>query len=209
MAWIKKIVLFIINIFAWILYIFSLILDKGIKVFNLIYSNLQCIKFKCKNCFWGFPINKFYGKKYVKIGEGTSFGRMAVLTAWDTYGTNKYFPKVKIGKNCNFGDYIHLTCINEISIGDNILTGRWVTITDNAHGRSADIIEDVPPIQRKLYSKGSVIIENNVWIGDKVTILPGVKIGENSIIAANAVVSKDVPAYSIAVGNPIQIIEIK
>ena len=65
------------------------------------------------------------------------------------------------------------------------------------------------PTKRKLYSKGEVKIGKNVWIGDKVTILPGVVIGDGAIIGANAVVSKDIPQYTIAVGNPIKIIEPK
>ena len=64
------------------------------------------------------------------------------------------------------------------------------------------------PQRRPLYSKGPVIIGDNVWIGDKVTILPGVTIGNNAVIGANTVVTKDVPAYSIAVGNPCKIITV-
>lgn len=61
---------------------------------------------------------------------------------------------------------------------------------------------------RPLFSKGIVIIEDNVWIGDKATILSGVKIGKGAIIGANAVISKDVPAYGVAVGNPAKVIKI-
>jgi acetyltransferase-like isoleucine patch superfamily enzyme len=63
------------------------------------------------------------------------------------------------------------------------------------------------PIKRSLFSKGPVIIGDNVWIGDKATILPGVSIGNGAVIAANAVVTKDVPAYSVAAGNPARIIK--
>ncbi|MDR2406844.1 MAG: sugar O-acetyltransferase, partial [Bacteroidales bacterium] len=55
---------------------------------------------------------------------------------------------------------------------------------------------------------GSVVIEDNVWIGDKVTILPGVHIGYGSIIGANAVVTKDVPANCVVGGNPAKIIKV-
>ena len=62
------------------------------------------------------------------------------------------------------------------------------------------------PSLRKLYSKGPVIIEDNVWIGEGVAILPNVIIGENSIIGANAVVTKDIPRNSVVGGNPAKII---
>ena len=61
---------------------------------------------------------------------------------------------------------------------------------------------------RPTTSKGRVVIGNNVWIGDKATILPGVTIGDGAIIAANAVVTKDVPQYSVVGGNPAKVIKI-
>lgn len=64
-----------------------------------------------------------------------------------------------------------------------------------------------PPLLRPLYSKGQVVIGKNVWIGDKVTILPGVSIGDGSVIAANSVVTKSIPPYSIAAGIPAKIIK--
>jgi acetyltransferase-like isoleucine patch superfamily enzyme len=97
--------------------------------------------------------------------------------------------------------------VNKIIIGNNLLTGKWVTITDNAHGTTDKEALLSPPIERLLSSKGPVIIGNNVWIGDKATILPGVTIGDGAIIGANAVVTKDVPPYSVVVGNPARIIK--
>jgi acetyltransferase-like isoleucine patch superfamily enzyme len=77
-----------------------------------------------------------------------------------------------------------------------------VTITDNSHGRTDADSLDVPPAHRDIVSKGPVIIGKNVWIGDKATILPGVKIGDGAVIAANAVVTKDVPAKCVVAGSP-------
>ena len=88
------------------------------------------------------------------------------------------------------------------------LSRRFVLITDNAHG--ANLVEelDVIPLQRKTCSKGTVIIGNKVWIGDKATILPNTKIGNCAIIGANSVVTKDVPAYSVVGGNPAKILKV-
>jgi acetyltransferase-like isoleucine patch superfamily enzyme len=60
---------------------------------------------------------------------------------------------------------------------------------------------------RPLISKGEVVIGDNVWIGEGAMILPNVHIGEHAIIAANSVVTKDIPAYSIAAGVPAKIIK--
>lgn len=93
-------------------------------------------------------------------------------------------------------------------IGKNVLTGRWITIVDNAHGDFNSAMINIAPIHRPLYIKGEVQIDDNVWIGDKVTIVSGVKIGQNSIIGANSVVTKNIPANCIAGGNPAKIIKV-
>lgn len=149
--------------------------------------------------------SRLIGKKYIKIGNNTKIGRHAVLTAW--YKSESFHPCITIGSSCNIGEYCHITCVNKIVIGDGVLTGRWITITDNSHGRTT--FEDLqkPPLKRSIISKGPVVIEKNVWIGDKATILPNVTIGEGSIVAANTVVTKDVPPYSVVAGNPGRIIK--
>ena len=55
--------------------------------------------------------------------------------------------------------------------------------------------------------KGDTVIGNDVWIGQNVTIMPGVNVGDGCIIGANAVVAKDIPPYSIAVGNPARVVK--
>ena len=148
----------------------------------------------------------------ISIGEHTSFGDWLYLTAWKEYDIVEeqkqlLSPELSIGKDCNFGAFNHITCANRVTIGDRCLTGKWVTITDNSHGRTDSETLMTAPIKRSLFSKGPVIIGDNVWIGDKATILPGVTIGNGAVIAANAVVTKDVPAYSVAAGNPARIIK--
>lgn len=150
---------------------------------------------------------KLIGGKNITIGNNTVFGKHCILCAWDMYNGIKLTPNIKIGDNCNFGEYNHITCTNKIIIGNNLLTGRWVTIADNSHGTSTLDMMKLPPSKRPIYSKGPVIIGDNVWIGDKATILPNVTIGDGVIIAANSVVTKDIPDYCITAGNPAKIIK--
>lgn len=112
-----------------------------------------------------------------------------------------------IGDNCAIGRFSHITAVNKIVIGNNLLTGGFVLITDNSHGHLDYDSLHVHPLKRPIESKGEVIIGNNVWIGDKATILPGVHIGDGCIIAANSVVTHDVPSYSIAAGVPAKVIK--
>lgn len=179
---------------------------------NVLRSMWLAGSFKeCRDKVYFEKIGQLKGEKYISIGERTSFGHDIYLTAWAEYkvcnGLQKFNPEIRIGHDCCFGAYNHITAINKIEIGDGCLTGKWVTITDNSHGQSDfDSLCD-PPIKRKLYSKGAVIIGKNVWIGDKATILPGVTIGDGAVIAANAVVTKSVQPYSIVAGTPAQIVK--
>lgn len=177
------------------------------KIKNSIYSRWISLKFKGRDISFIEPVNYLRGCNYFEIGNKTSFGKLVVLTAWDNYAQETFSPEIIIGRNCNFGDFLHLTCINRIVIGDNCLTGRWVTISDNNHGQSDETNLREAPIKRKLTSKGPIIIGNNVWIGDKATILGGVTIGDSVIVAANSVVTKDIPSYSVVGGNPAKILK--
>ena len=152
-------------------------------------------------------IGKLAGTDCISIGETTWFGDYLFLTAIKEYYGDIFAPDLTIGTNGNFGAFNHITCINKVAIGDNCLTGKWVTISDNNHGTTDFETLHENPTKRKLHTKGPVIIGNNVWIGDKATILGGVTIGDSAVIAANAVVTKDVPAYSVVGGNPAKVIK--
>lgn len=148
------------------------------------------------------------GEEHICIGMGTTIHEHCIITAWEsTCAGGDFHPNIVIGKNCSIGEYNHITSTNKIVIGDNLLTGRWVTITDNSHGETDAATLHIPPLMRLVTSKGPVIIGNNVWIGDKATILSGVTIGDGVVIGANSVVTKDVPEYSIVAGNPAKIIK--
>lgn len=162
----------------------------------------------CDNTVRFESIGLIEGFKYISIGSNTSFQRDIYLTAWDRYCEQQFFPEIKIGSDCAIGAWNHITCINRIVIGNGLLTGKWVTITDNSHGTTDYKDLRIPPAKRKIHSKGPVIIGNNVWIGDKATILAGVKIGDGAVIAANSVVTKDVPSFSIVAGTPAKIIKV-
>ena len=148
------------------------------------------------------------GGKYISLGNNVSIGKRVDLTAWDNYCDVKFTPEISIGQNTKIGDDCHITSINKIIIGSNVLFGKKITVTDNAHGNTSFDSLKIPPYLRPLYSKGPVIIEDGVWIGDKVTILPGVTIGKNAIIGANSVVTKDIPKNTVVGGNPAKIIKI-
>lgn len=143
------------------------------------------------------------------VGNKVTTGYNCVLETHSEWRGESFSkpPKLIIGNNCNIGDYSHITCINEIRIGNNVRMGRKVFISDNAHGASERLLLDIAPNYRPLYSKGPVVIEDCVWIGEMACILPGVHIGKGCIVGANAVVTHDVPPYCVVGGNPARIIK--
>lgn len=175
----------------------------------------QSIRTKFKACASDVRfgrIERLYGPQYIKIGSGTCFAEGLFLTAWDSYPAadgmqDLGIPIMEIGEKCFFGAYNHLTCANKIVIGNGVLTGKWVTITDNSHGDTSRETLMIPPHDRRMVTKGPVVIEDNVWIGDKATILAGVSIGKGAVIGANTVVTKDIPPFCVAVGNSLRIIK--
>lgn len=199
-------------IVSFIVRLFSSIVDYNFanrirKIRNVLYSSWISSSFKgiSKSARFVSPV-LIHGGNCITIGENTKIGRNGILTAWERYNGIVYEPKIIIGSNCNFGEYVHLTAINRISIGNGVLTGRWVTITDNSHGNVCRSELEQSPISRCLSTKGPVEIADNVWIGDKVTVLSNVKIGKGAIVAANSVVTKDVAPFTLVGGIPAKIL---
>lgn len=147
-----------------------------------------------------------HGMKCISIGDSTFIGDHVTLTAWPE-SSGSQAPSIVIGSGCSIGDFNHISAVNRIIIGDNLLTGKWVSIIDNSHGHSIYDDTNQPPLERDITSKGPIVIGNNVWIGDKVTILPGVSIGDGVVIGANSVITKNVPSNSVVAGVPARIIK--
>jgi acetyltransferase-like isoleucine patch superfamily enzyme len=141
------------------------------------------------------------GGKYIKWGTNFSAGFGCRLEA---YPVNNEIT-LKIGNNVQLQDYVHITATSKVVIGNDVLMASKIYISDTLHGSYSGDLNDcdpsVPPSLRPLSSK-PVTIGNRVWLGEFVSVLPGVTIGEGTIIGANSVVSKNIPANVIAVGTP-------
>lgn len=102
------------------------------------------------------------GAKYISIGKNTCIGKRSVLTAWDKQNNKQFFPEIMIGNKVSIGDDCHISAINRIEIRNNVLMGKKITITDNSHGNTDAEALLIPPSQRVWFSKGPVIIGDNV-----------------------------------------------
>ena len=110
------------------------------------------------------------------------------------------------GKNLFFGDNVYanfnLTVVDdvEIIVGNNVLFAPNVTLTTTNHPIA-------PELRRKAYQYcKKIVIKDNVWLCSNVVVLPGVTIGENSVIAAGSIVTKDIPANVVAMGIPCKVV---
>ena len=203
----KTLILRIIVRISLILYPFKLSQYMS-KVRNTVASYRFCCLSHNKDAkvYMEYPFC-IYGHSYIKCISFSSRAGLRIECI-DKYENKTYSPSLVIGSNVCFNFRCHVGVINKVVIGNNVLIGSNVLITDHSHGHSNEKNIEMVPTKRELYSKGPVIIEDNVWIGENVSILPNVRIGHNSVIGANTVVTKDVPAYSIVAGNPARILKI-
>lgn len=153
------------------------------------------------------------GIEHIQIGRGFLSGRGLWLEAITRYSASGqiFKPKLIIGDRVNVGEYVHIGCTHRIVIGDDVLMGSKIYITDHNHGvytgKNADN-PAVPPIERYLTECESVEIGARCWIGEFVTILPGVTIGDGCVIGSHSTVTHNIPANSIAVGSPARVIKV-
>ena len=154
------------------------------------------------------------GKKFIQFGANFTTGkycRIEVLPGKNADGDGPE-KKIIIGDNVQINDNVHLAAAERLIIGNNVLIASKVFISDHNHGNYSShnkIAQDSPltaPIARPLFCL-PVIIEDNVWIGEFVSILPGVTLGKGSIIGTMSVVTKNIPSFSIAVGSPARVIK--
>ena len=175
------------------------------KLFN---RNIRTLFKSCGEKLQISPPLIYMGLNNVSIGNNFRAGERLKLRTFNNWEGKTYTPSIVIGNNVNIETDCHISAINQVSIGNNVLIASFVYISDHTHGNVNDLeVPLLPPLQRPLYSKGPVIIEDDVWLGEKVSVMAGVHIGRGAIIGANSVVTKDIPAYAIAVGSPAKVIK--
>jgi len=149
------------------------------------------------------------GKEFIGLGHDLTTGKYCRFeTIIDKKNTRKKL--INFGDRVIINDNVHVAAALSVTIGNDVLIGSKVFISDHNHGvYSGDTGHSSPltsPNDRPIIGT-PVVIEDNVWLGEYVAVLPGVTIGKGSIIGAMSVVSRSIPPYSIAVGAPAKIIK--
>jgi len=192
---------------------------KLLHIFNRIDSIICYIKGYLFNIlFFGFKAKKLKLHKNIDIKGKFIIGKRVSI------GSNvRMYHNVMISDNVKIGDNVELRCNKSalISIGDksavnrnsilygNVKIGNNVAIAPNCHiiGGNHNFSTTKIPLDSQGSTRKGIIIENDVWLGAGVIVLDGVSIGQFSIIGAGSVVTKNIPPFSIAVGNPCKVIK--
>ena len=154
---------------------------------------------------------------FITMGDNVSLGPGCMLNAIQRYPgrfltklpdgveVQSYEPTIRIGDRVSATGYLTVSAVKSVIIEDDVIIASSVFIGDHSHGRSrTDIAYKYQPLE----NISPVKIGRGCWIGEHVVVMPGITIGEFSIIGANSVVSTDVPPKSIAVGSPSKVVKV-
>lgn len=180
--------------------IFHILKYKLITYIERIYLALIGVKLSGGN-FFGWCSFYRWRNSHISIGKNAKFN----YSSWSNHiglnhrciiSTMSSEAQITIGDNLGMSSST-ITCFKRIDIGDNVRIGANCVIADgDFHMDDPRAGEPIP-----------IAIHNNVWLGYGVIVMKGVTIGENSIIGMNSIVTKDIPANSIAAGCPAKVIK--
>lgn len=121
-------------------------------------------------------------------------------------------PKAKIGSDCNICDHVFIE--NDVTVGDRVTVKCGVQLWDGVHleddvfvGPNATFTNDPFPRSKQSFTLQQTIVKRGASIGANATILPGITIGEKALVAAGSVVTRDVPPFSLVMGNPARVVK--
>jgi acetyltransferase-like isoleucine patch superfamily enzyme len=143
-------------------------------------------------------IEKFVGMTAVAGGE-IRIGDECELRCFSRLEAHDGF--IRLGARCGINPFTLLSGYGGLTIGDDVRIGSHCAILSSTHRFESTVVT----IREQGVERCETIVENNVWMGHGCTILGGVRIGSGAVIGAGAVVTRDVPAGSIATGIPAQV----
>lgn len=171
------------------------------------YIRHQCCQ--CGELKLGSTQLHLFGLRYMEFGDQVEMHFNARVQCIDYFQpTDQHFkPRLILHDHVVVQAMCHIGCIDRVEIGEWSTMGARCYITDHTHGGTSREELLLPPRKRPLVSRGPVKIGKYVHLGEGVCVMPGVTIGDYSVIGAGAVVTRDIPPFSIAVGSPAKVIK--
>jgi lipopolysaccharide O-acetyltransferase len=172
-------------------------------VYTYLFNWTKIVKFKSfgKGSFLGRRCTINLSTGSIFIGDEVRIGNDSRLSLYEACG---HEASIYIGNNCYIGSNFSVLTAEKIELQDHVLVASFVTIAGENHGINPE--NEFHYMYQPLLA-APVLICSGTWIGEKVVILPGTTIGRKCIIGASSVVTKDIPDYCVAVGNPARVIK--
>lgn len=136
----------------------------------------------------------------IKIGNNVKIGSFSKIRCTGTL--TKIGKGIVIGNNCGFDDFCFFGASGGIEIGDNVIAGQSIKFHSENHIYSSNKVL----IKDQGVSNKGIKIDGDCWIGSNTVFLDGVNVGKGCVIGANTIVNRDIPPFSVAVGNPVRVI---
>ena len=152
---------------------------------------------------------QWLGGKSIRVGSNFRIGKRGRVEMIHEHNGRVYIPALSFGENVSINDDVHIACAFNITIGNDVLMASKIFISDHNHGMYVGDNSDTPntPPGKRFLNGAPISIGDRVWLGEMVSILPGVTIGAGAIIGSNSVVTQDIPENCIAVGTPARVIK--
>lgn len=150
---------------------------------------------------------RLYGARHIQIGADAVIGHHVTLRALTDYPwtdpPQTFTPVLRLGRGCFVSSFTHVSCARRVEIGEEVMIADRCFLSDNQH-RYQDPGLSVK--RQPLEPPGEIHIGDGAWLGAGVCIVGNIRIGCNSVVGANAVVTHDLPDRCVAVGAPARII---
>lgn len=203
----------------------QLLAGGGNKSFRLIRNHLKKFVYylqlrKCRKlATLSGSRHQFGPSASITLADGSTKDDIHIGNDVDIFGTlaSQTHGKITIGDHCQIGRGVSIQAVENVHLSDYVIVAKGATITDNnthptsiefRHFWATHITDHSSPVHLWKWSAHKAVhIGKYVWIGENARICKGVTIGDNAIVAANSVVTKNVPANSIAAGNPARIVK--
>lgn len=137
----------------------------------------------------------------VSLGAGSKLGRYVTVTGTSHLG--RLGRGLSLGERSGIGDFAHIGCAGGVTIGRDVIVGPFVSF----HSQEHNIEHLETPIRDQGTRESPILIEDNVWVGARVTFLAGSKVGTGCVVAAGSVVRGEFPPNSIIAGVPAKVVK--